>query len=358
MAARDPNKTARNEHIDRLTQRLKELLPTVLDDTELDNGLSVHGKIGGKNADFIDIKNTVIPSSDQFISLWLEGFAKKLENASTNSAYAELNNMLRGSEAFQEYLFIFLERTHLRNYDALIKNRPSAEEAEWWIGQKNASYGLLVTPRFRNGQWENDASEIRHFSPTYWTIGHILKTGFVIPSRTEIINFQSIDHYLAFFTNVLVRASGSPYELKLADLYANFVRSSAHPLEVRLLIPELRYAGLEAQHKYRLDFTVIDQSSLRKIGMELSPWSTHGYLAGVKNLTQKKINEMALDNFEREMSKHKDYFRKNGITTLIYTDTDLTDMEAVFGDIRPYLEPQQSVVQLNFHLFHNFFRCL
>ena len=93
-----------------------------------------------------------------------------------------------------------------------------------WIGQENASYGLLVTPRFKNGQWENDKSEIRHFKPNYWTIGHILETGFVVPHEEETINFNDINQYLTFFKNTLVRNSGSSHEMEIAKRYCDYVK--------------------------------------------------------------------------------------------------------------------------------------
>ena len=84
---------------------------------------------------------------------------------------------LRDHKEVREWLNLFLKRTFLRNYEALSKVRPSVEEAIMWIGQENASYGLLITPRFREGQWENDKSEIRHFKSKYWTITIFCKLG-------------------------------------------------------------------------------------------------------------------------------------------------------------------------------------
>jgi hypothetical protein len=120
---------------------------------------------------------------------------------------------VKNEKKVQKWLKLFLTRTYLRNYDALSKARPRVEDAEIWIGQKNASYGIFVTPRFNGGKWENDKSEIRHFKAKYWTIGHIVATGFVIPDENERIQFKDIDQYLSFFRNTLVRNSGSVHEL-------------------------------------------------------------------------------------------------------------------------------------------------
>jgi hypothetical protein len=127
------------------------------------------------------------------------------------------------------------------------------------------------------------------------------------------------------------------------------------PEKVPLLIPAFRYEGVDAKHRYRLDFCIIDPFTMQKIGYELSPWSTHGYLSKLKGLTQAEINEMAKDNFEREMTKHRSFFKKHGIYALIYTDAQLKDMAGIFEEIKQYLEPVDKVVQLDFHLLDKFF---
>lgn len=356
MAKRDPEQTARNQMDAVITEQLKSMLPEVLAKTGFYNQFSLHGKIGGKFAEFIDIQNEVIQSTEHFVSLWLQGYKKSLEDGYGTGSIYDTYELLRKHKIFKDYLVLFLERVYIRNYEALSKKKPRVEEAEIWIGQENASYGLLVTPRFIEGRWENDKSEIRHFKPNYWSIGHVLETGLLIPDRNEKITFKSIDEYLIFFRNVIVRNSGSSHERKIADLYSDFVLNSSDPLKIPLLIPEYRYGGLAKKHIYRLDFTIIESKELNKIGFELSPWSSHGYLAKIKGLTQKEINEMALSNFEYEMKKHKDYFRKHGIFLFIYTDSDLKNIEGIFADMANYLIPKNFGTQLKFHILEDFFK--
>jgi hypothetical protein len=235
------------------------------------------------------------------------------------------------------------------------KLRPTSEDAAVWIGQNNANYGLLVAPRFNEyaGQWENDESEIRHFQPLYWSIGHVLQTGLVVPGKNERITFGSDEDYLNFFLNVLVRNSGSRHEYEIASMYRDYVLRAADSSRVPLLVPELRFAGLAAAHRYRLDFTVIDPVTLTKLGFELSPWATHGYLSKIKGLSQAEINEMAQSNFEREMRKHKEFFRRHGVFALIYTDADLADVGRVFADISLCLEPETRATQVRFSIIHD-----
>lgn len=358
MAARDPAKTLRNQQIAKLTKQIDDLLEDVMELAGFQKEQSLNATYGGKYAEYIDIKNEVIDSPEQFTALYFQGFLRTLEGlgiyARAGNRYYDAFVHVKKHSKMQRWLKLFLTRTYLRNYDALSKKRPSIEDAEIWIGQKNASYGLLVTPRFIKGEWENDKSEIRHFKPKYWTIGHVLATGLVIPDENERIKFDDAESYLTFFINTLVRNSGSSHELAIAKLYRQFVRDSKAPLDVPLLIPELRYGGKKAKHEHRLDFAVIDPHTLSKVGFELSPWSTHGLLTGTKLKTQKAINEEAKENFEREMKKLKAYFRKLGIPVLVYTDQDLQDHGKIFYEISEYLTPSKVPKQLEFQAMADF----
>jgi len=355
MAIRDPEKTARNKIDRQLTYELRQMLPDVLACTGFASEHSLHGKIGGKFAHYIDIQNAVIHSQDHFISLWLQGYKKQIEIGMGRGNEYETYELLRSYEVFKDYLFLFLERVYIRNYEALSKKKPTIEEAEIWIGQENANYGLLVSLRFVRGKWENDKSEIRRLKPKYWSIGHVIETGLLVPNIDKRMRFETIEDYLDFFKYVIVRNSGSQYEMEIAEHYSEFVLSSPEPYEIPLLIPEFRYDGLTRKHIYRLDFTLIEPRNLNKIGFELSPWSSHGYLKKIGELNQTQINEMASDNFEKEMKKHRDYFKKHGVFALIYTDSDLTDTYSIFQDMVKYMYLESSGEQMKFHILEDFF---
>lgn len=358
MAKRDPEKTARIKEIKNMSARLKLMIPEVLYDTKNANILSINGMIGHKNEYFIDLKNAVIHSPDQYVNMWLVALIESIEKIpkqfrGIDDSKYEIYQYIKKFNSYREYLHLFLKRTYLRNYDALAKKRPLIKDAEIWIGQNNASYGIFVSPRFSEGIWENDKSEIRHFDRKYWSIGHIIKTGFVIPQKNEKIIFASPNEYLNFFRNVIVRNSGSPYELMISEKYSEFVLNHQNPNDIPLLIPEFRYAGKVAKHEHRLDFTIIESKDLNKFGFELSPWSTHGKLKGTKNKTQKTINEEASNNFEKEISKLRKYFEKHNIYTLIYSDESLKDVNDIFNDMKKYLEPNTVQDRLQFHIYEN-----
>ena len=358
MAKRDPNQTARNKIIDKMTQELRALFPAVQSETRIRSEASFNGIYGGKFDRYMNTRIDIVNSSEEFKTLYLKGLAR--ESISNGSAHANLMR-LKESPALRKYLTIFLDRVYYRMFDSLRRTRPDNDEnAQIWIGQKNASWGIFITPRFNNSnvQWENDGSEIRFFPQLYWTIGHILHTGLVVPGRDEKYSFKGVDEYLNFFLNVLVRNSGSIHEYNLAKIYCDYVAGQKEQNSIPLLIPEYRYGGIASAHKYRLDFTIISPYTLMKYGFELSPWSTHGYLSKTKGLTQKTINEMAQDNFENEMAKHKDFFNKHHVFSRIYTDRDLEKLNVIFvRDMLPILTETTNNINPNFDIIDKLLNC-
>jgi hypothetical protein len=141
------------------------------------------------------LKNEVINSSEEYISLWLEGFKGHLSTTGYKTSYDNLYDTIKASPAFQDYLYKLLQGSYLKHYDELSKVRPAVSQAAIWIGENNADYGLLVTPRFGKHGWENDKSEIRHFKPRYWSVGHVLQSGLVIPDKNKTISFNTVEDY-------------------------------------------------------------------------------------------------------------------------------------------------------------------
>lgn len=337
-----------------MKEQLRELLPEVLAETGYSSEASLNAKIGGKAGSFINLLDEVIVSPDGYLEAYLRGLYASRSVGMYRNAVDDLIEKIESSRKVKEYFVIFVKRAYLKHFEELSKNRPVVEQAEIWIGENNAEYGLFASPRYANGRWENDKSEIWHLAVPYWTIGHVLETGLVVPDDPEPIYFATVDDYLEFFTKVLVRKTGSPHQKKIAKMYADYVRSSESPLKVPLLLPEFRYEGRDKKHKYRLDFTVFDPYSDKKVGFELSPWSSHGYIAKTTKMTAAEINKIASDNFEKEMKKHKDYFDKHGVSVLIFTDSDLSDPDGVFAIIEKQLSPIDRVTKMDFSVMKKF----
>lgn len=173
----------------------------------------------------------------------------------------------------------------------------------------------------------------------------------MVPFSKDSFQFTTIEEYLNFFINVIVRNSGSQYEYEIAKRYSQFVLNHQTPELIPLLIPEFRYRGLEKKHENRLDFMIIQSENLNKIGFELSPWSSHGQIKRTKDKTQKTINQEASANFENEIDKLRKYFKRYNIYTLVYSDKSIQNIDSIFEDMKPYLEPKTSARQMNLHIY-------
>lgn len=355
MTQGDPNKTARNKAVLAMKEELRDLLPAVLAEVHNDDEASLNAFIGSKAELFIDLKNDVIRSPEEYVSKWLQGLTKSLSEGAAKKIILLHDYLADVTKVnFRKYCEIFLRRSFLKHYDELSKIRPREDEANYWFGLNDAQHGIFVTPRFNfEGKWENDKSEIRAFPETYWSIGHVLKTGLCYQDENRIYSFSGVEDYLNFFYNQ-VRLTKSKYQLEIADRYIDFVRSSPLPNKIPLLIPELRFNAEKIKHQYRLDFFIINPYTMDKIGFEFSPWSTHGQLTG-KDKNLKELNAEALSNFEKELNKMKAYFKKFNVFTLTYSDSDLKDMDTVFNDIKKYLNPSEPPTQLSLNLIDSYF---
>jgi hypothetical protein len=351
---RNPNATARNKIIKSIKDELRSIIDLVMFEIDKDSEQSVNTYIGSKNDDFLDLKNDVIKSPDEFISKWLQGLDKGYKEGKGNRFKSMHDNLKKKENLyFKKYVALFLKRSFLKKYEELSKTRPQQDEGHFWFGVNDADYGVFITPRFNTAtkEWENDVSEIRAFNQLYWTIGHVLKTGVVYPGRNKIKKFKTCADYLDFFYDQ-VRLTKSLYQIEIAEKYINFVKANPAPNLVPLLIPEVRF-NPGRKHEYRLDFLMINPLTMDKIGIELSPWSSHGQLSGKhKNLSE--LNKEALDNFEKEIKKMKAYFKKYKIYTLIFPDSELKNIEELFNDIKKYLVVSVPSEQLSLDLFEDY----
>lgn len=356
MSKRDPLKTQNNKEIEKITEKLRALEPKVFEETGIQDNKSLNGIFGGKHADYIDIKYKHITSPDHYVSLYMRGFKLK---AREGGKHRENLVLLRESTSLQEWLHLFLKRTYLRNIDSLARVRPTLQEASMFLGQNQLTYGLFVTPRKNpnTGEWENDKSEIRRLPYRYWSVGHILNAGIVDFQLDKLVPFNGVDSLLNYVAASLVSPEKSIYAHKLFKKYMTFIEDYGDPQNIPFLIPELRYAGLEKQHEYRLDFTIIfpneDDTELRKIGIELSPWSTHGEMTGLTGKSQKEINQLAKKNFEKEMRKRGDYFLRYNIHILTYTDEKLQKIDEVWEEIKRFLIPAELNKNYYYRVFND-----
>lgn len=200
---RDAENTARNKQVAELTEQINELKIDVLKITGHNSEQSLNGTYGGKYADYIDIKNDVIETPEQFIALYFQGFLRTLEGlgiyARPGNAYYNAFIFVKKHKKEQEWLRLFLTRTFLKNYEALSKVRPKVEDAEIWIGQNNASYGILVTPRFRAGAGKMIKAKFATLSRSTGRLATSWKRVSSYQMKMIVLNLKTLNNICLFF---------------------------------------------------------------------------------------------------------------------------------------------------------------
>ncbi|GMX66233.1 hypothetical protein Elgi_55050 [Paenibacillus elgii] len=296
---------------------------------------SLHGIIGSKNNTYVDSIRTQFVDPNDFIARWLQGLMENEEKRKNESRRYIVSNdiSLLQDEEIREYTFLFLERNFYRNLMARTRVKPQDSLWKVWFGGGKFIWGLLIAPAFRNGSWTNDVSEIRRANYKYWTIGHVMSTGIIDPTVSKPMKFSNVDNLMDFYRSVLKRVSNSQYEQAIFDNYLKYIEKSKRVYDEPLLIPELRYAGLENNHQYRLDFTILNPHSMKYVGYELSPHSTHMAISGITQKTQVELNRELSSKWNKEMTKRNEYFSSFGITTITFTDEQLSDIDNCFKQI-------------------------
>ena len=300
---------------------------------------SLHGIIGGKNNEYTDAVRLEFRNPKDFIAKWLRGLRQRAEAAilSGNENAATRIARLMKNKTVREYTLTFLTRNFYRNIVERTRQKPDENLWELWFGDNTMSWGLLIAPDFREDEWTNDKSEMRRAAYDYWTVGHVLATGIIDPDSNNLVQFDSLRSLAQFYRSVLRRRSASDYEKEISRRYVEYLQNSDDVESEPFLIPELRYAGRESEHLYRLDFTILNPHTMSFVGFEISPSSTHNAVTKIKTRTQKDVNAELAKKWGREMAKRNRYFQEFGITTVTFTDDDLTDIDACFSQIEACL---------------------
>lgn len=307
---------------------------------------SFHAMMGANNNIYVDSMNSVFLDPNDFITRWLEGLTvqvkKRVEADTLKPKSYGVNREFFLMHALQdtvlrEYLFLFLTRNFYRNFKERVRSKPNESLWSIWFGSGNLMWGLLISPEMRNDDWAVDRSEIRRSDFNFWTIRHVMKTGLIDPESNEPVRFKKPDDFIQFYRSVLKRVSNSQYEKAIADRYIDYLKKSDAPYEEPFLIPELRYAGKETKHKYRLDYTILNPYTMELVGFEISPSSTHMAIPKIKDVKKVEMNRDLSLMWAKEMEKRNNYFSKFGITTITFTDEELKDIDACFDIISKYL---------------------
>ncbi|HAT2123406.1 TPA: topoisomerase II [Legionella pneumophila] len=318
---------------------------------------SIHAHIGRHNNIYIDCVRDQFLNKDQYIAKWLSGLGKKIQRIEDEQRSKYNGNIYQNTSdhnlvrairipKLKEYIFFFLERNFYRKYKERIRSKPSDSLWSLWMGHNSLIWGILISPVFRLNQWTNDQSEIRKADYEYWTVGHILEKGLINPDSEKAYKFNSLEELCEFYINILQRLSNSKYEKKIMEMYVEYLKNSVEPNKEPFLIPELRL-NKEAQHKYRIDFTILNPYSMEAIGFELSPASSHNSIAGTNKKTQKAINEELKVKWQKEINKRNEYFSQFGISIITFADEQLQNIDQCFSNIRKYLAIRKSTLNLH-----------
>lgn len=342
------------EREQQLTEHLEKIRTEVLKRASFIAGVELntqkfHGRIGNRNTTFVDSVRLQFSDSYDFLSQWLNGLITKVESVEEEHKRKYNGHVYQNSSAHEllrfvqdpivrDYVFNFLVRNFYREF--IPRTRAKPDEILWrlWFGENKLVWGLIIAPAYRDNGWTNDRSEIRRADYSYWTIGHILKTGLIDPESEKTLTWSSVGQFIDFYRSVLKRLSNPTYEQGIAERYIQYLQKSSDIYDEPFLIPELRYAGLEKEHKYRLDFAVLNSHVMSSTGFELSPASTHQSISGIRSKTQQEINQELSKQWKKEMQKRNGYFDNFGISIVTFTDDDLQDLDSCFLRIEHYLK--------------------
>ena len=271
---------------ERLSNRLDALRDKALERAsqilgERQNIHKLHGRIGGRNTVLVDSLRLQFSDPYDFLAQWLNGLMNKVEDIETkqkakynghiypNTSTHELVKLVK-DPILRDYTFNFLIRNFYREFVARTRAKPAEILWSLWFGDNRLIWGLAIAPAYRDNGWTNDKSEIRRADYSYWTIGHVIKTGLIDPSSSQPLTWSSPEQFIDFYRSVLKRLSNITYEQGIADRYIQNLEQSTNMYDEPILIPELRYAELSHEHKYRLDFAILNTNLMKSNVFELS----------------------------------------------------------------------------------------
>lgn len=323
---------------------MEGMLPEVLQRASLIlqnnvNVFSLHGKIGGKFNTYTNVMRDQLADVRKFQNAWFDGLMRKYsayKYFNTGASVWEIVQLVKDDVCLQ-YILLYIERNFYKHYEERIRQKPSEQLWELWFGSV-LLHGLLISPaKMQDGSWRVDHSEIRKAPYQYWTIGHVFSVGGVTDANSNgIIPIRDLQELWNYYTYMIEATSKSKYEIGICQRYLDYLSHSTNLLDEPFFIPELRFAGKETYHQYRLDFTILNPHTMDYVGYEFSPTSTHMHVSGADK-SVKEYNEQVRIQWEKEIGKRNAYFNAFGITTVTFTDSHLTNLDRCFGEMASVL---------------------
>jgi len=305
-----------------------------------------NGLFGGKNNTYVDSVRTQFTDFNDFYSQWLKGVINQYEKRLRYGSQDNHNAVLLKDSEIEQFVRLFLERNFYRNLKARTRLKPDEQLWQVWFGY-NVIFGLLIAPLNVRGKWIIDKSGIRRANYEYWTIGHIFKEGLIDNESDHAFRISSLEQFESIYLSIFKKLSNSDYEKEFCKKYIKYLKKSDNLEDEPFLIPEVRYAGLEKKHKYRLDFTVLNPHTQKYIGFEISPASSHMSISGLKK-KQKEVNEELSSKWNKEMKKRNEYFDTFGISIVTFTEKMLEDFDTCWSQVEKVLSTR-SIEKTSIH---------
>ncbi|MCA1790955.1 MAG: hypothetical protein LC667_14195 [Thioalkalivibrio sp.] len=160
-----------------------------------------HGIIGSKNNDYADIYRARFFDPEDFVAKWLQGLVQraKADEAAAIQKYGEIRyrsaalrmvDLMKDAQ-IREYTLLFLKRNFYRQLAARVRNKPDERLWSLWFGNNQLTWGLLIAGSYWQNEWRSRAHKVRHADYTYWSIGHVLEEGLVVPGDPQRLKFGS-----------------------------------------------------------------------------------------------------------------------------------------------------------------------
>lgn len=300
-----------------------------------------NGLFGGKNNTYVDSVRTQFSDFNDFYSQWLRGLIDQYEQRLNYGPQPNHNAVLLKDPEIESFVQLFLERNFYKNLKERTRAKPHEQLWGIWFGYQ-VVFGLLIAPKFEMGNWIIDKSEIRRANYEYWTLGHIFEEGLIDSESNKRFKISDLSQFISIYSSIFKKLSNSVYERFIFDRYIDYLSNSLNPSEEPFLIPEIRYAGLEHKHLYRLDFTILNPHSYKYLGFEISPSSSHMSVSGFKE-KQKEVNNELSEKWDKEMKKRNEYFLTYGITTITFTEQMLENKEHCWSIIEECLSERSKI---------------
>lgn len=278
--------------------------------------LSLNAKVGSKATRYANIETKKFLSAEAYRDEWLHG---ALELNDHHMIELLKNNILR------EYIILFLERSFLKNEKKYRKIKLESTDRELYLGKNDCVIGVFIAPRKSNEIWHSYKLKGLSVRYKYLSLGQLVYEGYLKGKiqddkyEAELIKVNDFEDIIRFY-EIFIRNS-SKNEKKFIENYLTYVKTKDEWMDIPMLLPELRWGGKDAFHKYRVDYFIANYFTGKRLAIELSPDSTHLIGKNIKN------------EWKKENDKRNSYQFDYKADTIIYTSEDLKDIENCFSRI-------------------------